>query len=64
MISKKYGVLQPPNDFFLDNRFENVARFGFEADGEPVYYGSQVKVKPVSSQEYLFAVKDAKGCRN
>jgi hypothetical protein len=54
-ISEKNGIFQAPSNFFLNSIFGIVAGVGFEAEGEPVYYGSQVKLALTSTREYLFA---------
>lgn len=45
----------PPQNFYHFNIFQVVAGFGFEAAGEPVKYGSQIKLRLKSTGEVLRA---------
>ena len=44
-----------PSECFNANIFQIAHSVGFEAPGEPVHYGSQIKLVLVSTQEYLRA---------
>lgn len=49
----------PPVDFFTSGIFQVIAGFGFEAAGEPVRYGSQIKLRLKATGEVLSARGDS-----
>lgn len=53
------GEIHLPSVFFMANIFEVVASIGFESPGEPVLYGSRIKLCLVSTEEYLISDNDS-----
>lgn len=58
-ISPTQSHHTPPIDFFTANIFQVIAGFGFEAAGEPVRYGSQIKLRLKATGEVLTARGDS-----
>jgi hypothetical protein len=52
-VSYQNQIFQIPTDCFSANIFQIAYGVGFEAPGEPVHYGSQIKLILVSTEEFI-----------
>lgn len=58
-VQEVNGLHHPPRHFFQQNIFQVAHGVGFEAPGQSVHYGTQIRLRLVSTGEYLHVNRQA-----